>query len=286
MSYGQGGPVWTPGGPPQTPDWSALAADAERRRHRRRWWGIGGGVLAAAVIGTVVALAIVNQSDDDGGSTTTLPDPKDLPPDTSRPEPTFEETTLPPLPEPEDFISDPDKDIAPFSADDFFAGDVMEIEGRTYQEVITRGSRDCASGVTQDLGAVLTDNDCAELLRATYTGDGVAVTVGVAQFPTEEAARAARNDAVANLLPLTAGDAPDFCQLGGCRTTTNQVGRYAYFTIAGNSDGSPDEGDGTPAQQASLDGNDHAFECIIQRGEAQASASASALVEERENGDG
>jgi hypothetical protein len=243
-------------------------------------------VAAAAVIGTAVALAIVNQSDDGGSPTTSLPDPKDLPPDTSRPEPTFEETTLPPLPEPEDFISDPDKDIAPFSADDFFTGDVMEIEGRTYQEVVTRGSRDCSSGVTRDLGAVLTDNDCAELLRATYTGGGVAVTVGVAQFPTEEAARAARNDAVANLLPLIVGDAPDFCQLGGCRTTTNQVGRYAYFTIAGNSDGSPDEGDGTPAQQASLDGNDHAFECIIQRGEAQASASASALVEERENGDG
>jgi hypothetical protein len=285
MSYGQGGPAWGSGGP-QTPDWSALAADAERRQNRRRLWMIGGSVAAAAIIGTVVALAIVSESGGDSeGSSSALPDPQDLPPDTSRPQPTFEETTLPPLPEPREFISDAGKDTAPFTAEDFFAGDTMNIEGRDYNEVATRGTGNCASAVTQELGAVLNRNGCAALLRATYTSDAVAVTVGVAQFPSETDAQAARDAAVNNLLPLTAGSTPDFCELGGCRTTANQVGRYAYFTIAGNIDGSPDEGENTPAQQASIDGNDQAFGLIIQRGEAQASASASELVEERENED-
>jgi hypothetical protein len=243
-------------------------------------------VAAAAVIGTVVALAIVSESGGDSeGSSSALPDPQDLPPDTSRPQPTFEETTLPPLPEPREFISDAGKDTAPFTADDFFAGDSMVIEGRDYNEVSTQGTGNCASAVTQELGAVLNRNGCAALLRATYTSDAVAVTVGVAQFPSETDAQAARDAAVNNLLPLTAGSTPDFCELGGCRTTANQVGRYAYFTIAGNVDGSPDEGENTPAQQASIDGNDQAFGLIIQRGEAQASASASELVEERENED-
>ncbi|MGK5529161.1 hypothetical protein [Streptomyces sp. URMC 129] len=288
MSYGQGGPAWVPGGS-NTPDWDALAADAERRRGRRRLMLIGGSVLAALTISTLVALAIVNQSDDErvgasGTPSATLPDASGLPSGSDDAEPSFEETTLPPLPQPREFISDADKDLAPFEADTFWAGDSMEIDGRAYARAATDSVTDCAGATSPDLGAVLAEHGCTALLRATYTGEGVAVTVGVAQFPTEEDAQAAREDAGGAgkyLLALTGGDAPSFCQLGGCRTTTNQVGRYTYFTIAGNSDGSPDSGDGTPAQQAARDGNDHAFASIIQRGEAQASASASALVEER-----
>ncbi|MGP3971870.1 hypothetical protein [Streptomyces sp. 6N223] len=303
MSYGQGGypggpggpggPVWNPGTPPgmppggpQTPDWSALAADAERRRMRRRLWTIVGSVLAAAAVGTVVALLIVSSGDDSGeGTTTALPSSSDLPPDTTKPQPTFEDTTLPPLPEPRDFISNPEMDIAPFTIGAFFGDAAMEIEGRSYAQRTTEGGQDCPAAVTPDLGTVLTDHGCAALLRATYATGDVAVTVGVAQFPSEQDAEAARSEAVNNLLPLTSGDAPDFCQRGGCVATANQIGRYAYFTIAGNADGSPISGEDTPAHQAARDGNDHAFELIIQRGEAQASASASARVEERENND-
>ncbi|RBM06967.1 hypothetical protein [Streptomyces sp. PT12] len=284
MSYGQGGPGgWVPGGS-NTPDWNALAADAERRRGRRRTTVILVSALATVLVGAVVAFLIVSQSGDDGepaasGGSSGLPDPSD----SGSGEPSFEPTTLPPLPQPREFISDPEKDIAPFSAEEFFAGDTMEIEGRSYARAATQGTADCAEAASAELGAVLADNGCAALLRATYTGDGVVMTVGVAQFGTEDAAIAAREAATGNLLVLTGGDAPTFCQQGGCRTTTNQVGRYTYFTIAGNADGSPDSGEGTPAQLAARDGNDHAFARIIQRGEAQASASASALVEERES---
>ncbi|MDT0346120.1 hypothetical protein [Streptomyces litchfieldiae] len=284
MSYGQGGSGWTPGGS-NTPDWDALAADAERRRGRRRTSIIIFSAAAAVVIGVVVALAIVNQSGDGSPSdnaSSALPDPSDLPSDSPDAEPSFDERTLPPLPQPREFISDADKDTAPFDLESFFTGDTMDIDDRSYTKVATEAAASCADAASPELGAVLGEHGCTTLLRATYTGGGVAVTVGVAQFGSEEDAVAAREAATGNLLPLTGGDAPAFCQQGGCRTTTNQVGRYTYFTIAGNGDGSPDSGDGTPAQQAARDGDQHAFNRIIQRGEAQASASASALVEERQ----
>ncbi|UCM89897.1 hypothetical protein [Streptomyces marincola] len=291
MSYGQGGPQWTPGGS-NTPDWDALAADAERRRRRRRTTVIIGSAAAAAVIGTAVALAVVSQSGDDSPTdqaSATLPEPTDVPSGSAGAEPTWRDVSLPPLPQPREFISDADKDTAPFDAETFWGGEDMEIDGRTYTRAATGPAGDCAEAASDALGAVLAEHGCTALLRATFTGGGVAVTVGVAQFGTEEDAQAAREAQQgaqgASLQPLTGDGAPAFCGQGGCRTTANQVGRYAYYTIAGNADGSPDSGEGTPAQQAARDGNDHAFNRIIQRGEAQASASADALVEERRRGD-
>lgn len=290
MSFGHGeGPGWGPGAP-QTPDWSALASDAERKRSRKRWLAIAGGALATVAVGTVVALAIVSQSAGgdgsaaDDGASSSLPDPSDLPSDTTEPEPTFSEISLPPLPKPSEFITDAEKDTAPFEADGFYAGNSMDMAGRLYTEAATAEHADCAGAATDALAAVLRRHGCGKLLRATYTGEGAVVTVGVAQFGTAGDALAAREASTPHLLPLIAGETPAFCRRGGCRTTANQVGRYAYFTIAGNSDGSPDStGDGTPAQQAARDGNDRAYELIRRRGEVQASASASALVEERES---
>jgi hypothetical protein len=240
---------------------------------------------AAVVIGAVVALAIVSQSGDDGTAGGTA-SPSLPPVSESEARPSFEETSLPPLPQPREFISDADKDLAPFDAAGFFPGETMDIEDRTYFRVTTQDAADCAEAASAELGAVLTEHGCAALVRGTYTGGGVTVTVGVAQFGTEEDAAAARENAAGSLLPLHGGDATAFCLQGGCRTTINQVGRYAYFTIAGLADGTPDSGEGTAAQQAARDGNDHAFNSIIQRGEAQASASASALVEERRRNGG
>ncbi|MGW0983740.1 hypothetical protein ACWD33_23325 [Streptomyces xiamenensis] len=285
MSFGQGAPGW---GQQGAPDWGALAVEAERKRRRKRMFVIGGSALATLAVGTVVALAIVQQDGgadgqaggDSGGQTADTSTDATASPTA---DPSFEETRLPPLPKPREFIADADKDLAPFTADEFYAGETMTVEGREYTKTGTDATEDCTEGVSAELGAVLTEHGCAALLRATFTGSGAAVTVGVAQFPSEDDAVAANAAYTRNLLPLTAGDSPEFCQRGGCRTTTNQVGRYAYFTIAGNSDGTPDSGDGTVAQQAARDGNDHAFSRIILRGETQASASASALVEERRN---
>ncbi|WP_052848635.1 hypothetical protein [Streptomyces avicenniae] len=283
MSYGQGGPAWVPGGS-QQPDWNALAADAERRQRRRRGLLVGGGAVGALAVGTVVALLIVGQGgggggDNASGDSSTLPAE---PSGSSTSDSGFEPTQLPPLPEPSAFISDAEMDVAAFEPETFFSGEGMEFDGRAYTQVATDAAEGCPAEIfSGDLSAALTELECGTTLRATFTGEGVAVTVGVAQFPTVEAAEQVRGAADGNLAALTGGGAPAFCQNGGCRTTTNQVGRYAYFTIAGNADGTPDSGDGTAAQQASRDGNDHAFDRIIQRGETQASASASAIVEER-----
>ena len=283
MSQGQGGPQWVPGGDAR-PDWDRLAADADRQRARKRWTVIGASVGAAAVIGVVVALAIVNQGGDDGGPgaspSSTLPESTAESDDA---EPTFAETTLPPVPSAREFISDADKDTAPFEAGDFYGEDPLEIDGRSYALVASDGSEDCASLTEGGLASLLNEQGCSALLRATYVGGGVAVTVGVAQLPSEEAAAGVHgaDELSGTLQALPGGDAGALCERGGCRTTRNQVGRYVYLTIAGNADGSPDSGDGTAAQQAARDGNDHAFSQIIRRGEAQASASASAIVEER-----
>ncbi|GAA3872261.1 hypothetical protein [Streptomyces sedi] len=283
MSQGQGGPQWVPGGDAR-PNWDQLAADADRQRAKKRWTVIGTSVGAAVVIGVVVALAIVSQGDDDGGGTAspsaTLPESADESDDA---EPTFAETTLPPVPSAREFISDPEKDVAPFQAGDFFGEDPLEVADRSYALVDTDGAEDCASLTSGAVASALADAGCTGLLRATYAGGGVAVTVGVAQLPSEEAAAGLHgtDGLTGQLQALQGGDAGSLCDGGGCRTTRNQVGRYVYLTIAGNTDGSPDSGDGTAAQQAARDGNDQAFSQIIKRGEAQASASASAIVEER-----
>ncbi|UED84606.1 hypothetical protein [Streptomyces profundus] len=284
MSQGQGGPQWVPGGDAR-PDWNALAADADRKKSRKRWTIIGTCVGAAAVIGIVVALAIVNQGDDKGGDTAgpsaTLPEATG----SDDAEPTFGETTLPPIPSAREFISDADKDTAPFDVSGFYGEEPLEAGDRSYALVASDAGEDCAAFVSGDLAAQLTEQGCVALLRATFVGGGVGVTVGVAQLPSEEAALAVHGaDVPGSVQVLPGGDAGALCDRGGCRTTRNQVGRYVYFAIAGNADGSPDSGDGTPAQQAARDGNDHAFAQIIRRGEVQASASASALVEERQRG--
>lgn len=301
MSYGQGGPQWSPNQSQwgqqapgtSTPDWGQLAAESEQRRRRKRLLMIGGGALATLAIGTLVAVAIVQQGsggDDDrgnqaggsaGSSETGSP--------STAPEPSFAETSVPPLPQPREFITDADKDTAPFTTESFYASETMTIGDREYTRVAVHETEDCADATTENLGAALAEHGCVALLRATYTDDAVAVTVGVAQFPGEEEAQAAREaareaDSPAHLSALTSGDAPEFCGRGGCRTTTNQVGRYTYFAIAGNADNSPDSGSDTPAQQAARDGNEHAHARIVQRGENQASASAEARVRERETG--
>lgn len=298
MSFGQGGPQWSPGEQQwgqqapgtSTPDWGQLAAEAERRQRRKRLLLIGGGALTALAIGTVVAIGIVQQGDGDGSEASgKAGDPGSASgsaTETPEPEPSFEETYIPPPPQPREFITDAEKDTAPFTAEGFFAGETMQIDGREYARAALHETEDCAEGVSEALGEVLAEHGCGALLRATYTTEGVAVTVAVAQFPTEEDAAAAREAAGAPIAALLTDDTPTFCQRGGCRTTKNQVGRYGYFTIAGNSDNTPDSGDGTPAQQAARDGNEHAHARIVLRGENQASASASAIVEERRRNKG
>ncbi|WP_351226525.1 hypothetical protein [Streptomyces sp. NPDC002133] len=283
MSFG--GPQW-PQEPhqhaqqPQTPDWAALAEASAARARRRKWLLIGGGALATAAIAAIVATAVVSMNKDTGDpgkNAGDLPTAPDLPNETGRPEPSFSSVAPPPPPNPKDFISNEKKDTAPLSADTLFPGKKLTMGDRVYAKGPTARTTNCATATQGSLGAVLTANACDQVIRATYTREGVAVTVGVAVFPTEAQARAAVKRSVKNVAPLAGSGVAGFCKGGPvCRFVGNSYGRYAYFTATGHLNGkSVTKGD-TKAFQPGDDLAEFTFRQIVARGEMQASAAATA----------
>ena len=280
MSFGQGGPGWGPGGPGgSTPDWAALAEEAERKRtRRRRRLLVGGGALATAAVAGIVAIAVVNESGDGGDTPSeSLPSPEDLPSST-QPEPSFKDDAPPPPP-PEDFISDAKRDKAPLSAKTLFPGGTAEVNGREYEKTKADTSADCADAAHAKLGPVLTKNDCEKLYRATYSRGKHAVTVGIAVFENTKAASQVKKDYEPNLKALPGGGISDFCRTVECRTTVNSLGRYAFFTIAGHADGTESTDSDKTAVRIALDGSEFAKERIYQRGEKQAADAASSAAD-------
>ncbi|MEE1940560.1 hypothetical protein V1L54_14280 [Streptomyces sp. TRM 70361] len=278
MSFGQGGQGWYPGGGPSTPDWDALAEQAERARaRRRRWLLIGGGAVATAVVAAIVATAVISE---DGSGTGTsdrpsgaLPSAGSLPPSPEQPEPSFSSEPPPPPPDPREFLSDPAKDKAPLGAGTLFPGDSMKVNDRTYAKGATATTKSCAAATQGALGAVLANNGCRELIRVTYERDGLAVTVGVAVFDSDEAARKAKEQAEPNVASLPGAGVPTFCRGGvTCHTSANALGRYAYFTIAGHTDGRSVTASDEAARRTGRDGADFAFARILDRGQEQARA--------------
>ncbi|MFC8587545.1 hypothetical protein ACFUGD_23790 [Streptomyces sp. NPDC057217] len=264
------------GGP--TPDWSALADASASRARRKRLLTVGGGVLAALVVGAVVATAVVvtGKKDDTakngGGTPTVSASPTEAP----TPEPTFSSVAPPPPPNPKDYISDPKKDKAPLTAEGLFPGKKLTMSGRPYKKGATSATTNCAAVTQGGLGAVLKGNGCQKVLRATYVRDGVAVTVGVAVFPSEAAALKAKDRATGGIAPLVGAGVGDFCRATVCLRRSNAIGRYAYFTQAGFTNGKKV----TKADQGVFRSSDDlatfAFNQIYARGKSQASAAAGA----------
>jgi hypothetical protein len=293
MSYGQGGqgqPPWDPWKPgsqqPQwsnqsaggTPDWAALAEASESRNKRRRLLLIGGGALATVAVGAAVAVAVVSANGDGQASNqpSNLPATADIPSSTSAPAPSFEPTSAPPPLDPKDFISSAKKDTAPLSPDILFPGTQLTMGDRVYRKGPTADTKSCASAAKGTLPAVLTKNDCTRVLRVTYTKDGVAVTVGVAVFDTEAQAAKAKGEAdKKSIIASLAGNGiKPFCTSAVCRSTTNSYGRYAYFTLAGFTNGKDVTTKDTKVFTTGDDLAEFAFRQIRRRGEAQASAAA------------
>lgn len=291
MSFGQGGPSqqwdpWTPnsqqpwsgGGASQSPDWAALADASEARAKRRRMLFIGGGALATVAIGTAVAVAVVSANGSNQaspGASSQLPGASDLPSPTGT-VPSFAPTSAPPPLDPKDFVASAKKDKAPLSPDILFPGTQLTMGETVYKKGPTADTKNCASAAKATLPNVLTDNDCTRLIRVTYTKDKVAVTVGVAVFDTEAQATKAKKqaDKKSIIKSLSGGGVKDFCVGAICRSTTNSYGRYAYFTLAGFTDGK----DVTTKDKAVFatgdDLQEFTFRQIRRRGEAQASAAA------------
>ncbi|OAH16293.1 hypothetical protein [Streptomyces jeddahensis] len=291
MSFGQGGPQWGPGGPDSgspnwgsgsdTPDWAALAEASEAARaRRRRWLWIGGSALATVVVGALVATAVVSANSGNSASNQPadkLPTSADIPSDTTKPGPSFEETTPPPPLDPKDFVSSAEKDTAPLSADTLFPGRSLTMGERVYKKGATSSTTKCATAIRGDLAQVLTGNGCTRLIRATYSRNGVAVTVGVAVFDTEAKATKAKQQAdKGNVTSLSGSGVPAFCRTAVCRTTTNAYGRYVYLTNAGFTSGKDVTQKDSAVFTTGDDLAEFTFRQIRRRGEAQASAAANA----------
>ncbi|MFF8913443.1 hypothetical protein ACF08M_08985 [Streptomyces sp. NPDC015032] len=276
MSFGQGGPSWGPGDG-QTPDWAALADESAARSRRKKWLLIGGGVLATAAVGAIVATAVISTSDKNSGhrNASELPAPTDLPDDTAEPEPSFSSVAPPPPPDPKDYISDARKDRAPITADAFFPGRKLTMGDRVYAKGATQQTKNCAAPTKGALGPVLVDNGCDQVIRATYSKDGIAVTVGLAVFPTQAQAKRAAQQSSGSIATLSGSGVPAFCPAGSvCRRTANSYGRYAYFAITGYTSGKSVTRTDKNAYATGDDLTDFTFRQIRHRGELQASAAA------------
>ncbi|MFI9120403.1 hypothetical protein ACIGW0_13540 [Streptomyces bikiniensis] len=264
------------GGP--TPDWSALADASASRARRKRLLMIGGGVLAALVVGAVVATAVVatGKKDETAGSGGGIPTVSASPTEAPTPEPTFSSVAPPPPPNPKDYISDPKKDKAPLTAEGLFPGKKLTMSGRPYKKGATSATTNCAAVTQGGLGTVLKGNGCQKVLRATYVRDGVAVTVGVAVFPSEAAALKAKDQATGGIAPLAGAGVGDFCRATVCLRRSNAIGRYAYFTQAGFTNGKKVTTADQGVFRSSDDLGTFAFNQIYARGKSQASAAAGA----------
>lgn len=254
---------------PDEPDWAALAEVEERGRKRRRLLVFGGGALAAAVVAGIVATAVVATNDSGkpspnnsaSGGADSLPT-----------EPDFPDVSQPSAPDPLDFISSAAKDTAPLNAGTLFPGKRTTMDGRAYDKATTSSTESCASAASGALGQVLTSNGCQKVLRATYVRGGVAITVGVAVFDDKSVADKVRDQASGYILSLPGGGVPTFCRGAACQLTTNSVGRYAYFTTAGFTNGKDVPSGDAGAEQASHDIGTFALNRIVQRGRDAADA--------------
>ncbi|MFV5995991.1 hypothetical protein ACNPQM_27115 [Streptomyces sp. NPDC056231] len=281
MSFGQGGPSWGPGGN-HTPDWAALADESAARNRRKKWLMIGGGALATAAIAAIVATAVISTNNNDGSigsgrNASQLPGPADLPTDSAEPEPSFSTVAPPPPPDPKDYISDVKKDRAPISIDSFYPGRKLTMGDRVYAKGATHRTSNCAAATQGALGSILANNGCDQVIRATYSKAGIAVTVGVAVFETEAQAKKAAQQASGGLASLSGAGVPTFCRGGSiCRRTANSYGRYAYFTIGGFTNGKNVTQADKDVFAVGDDLTDFTFRQIRHRGEVQASAAATA----------
>ncbi|GAA2290864.1 hypothetical protein OKJ48_09675 [Streptomyces kunmingensis] len=280
MSFGQGGPQWGSGDSGGAPDWAALAEASEARARKKRWMLIGGAVLATVAVGSAVAWGIVSANGNSG--TANKPSGQvptaDIPSTGRTPGPSFAETSVAPPLNPNDFIDSAAKDKAPLSADTLFPGKTLPFNGREYKKGATARTTDCASVGTKGLAGVLKKNGCTEVIRATYYKDSDAVTIGVAVFDTKAAATRAKEQYDFNgaVLSLPGSGVPTFCRTTVCRQTANSVGRYAYFTNGGHTNGKNATTKDTSLYALGDDLQEFTFRQVKQRGETQASAAAAA----------
>ncbi len=271
-------------GTPEEPAYEQFLALSERkerldrRRTRIRW----GAALVALCCLVAVGVALLTSSSPKKRQAA-APQPTlapanptsapTVPPSTAPTKASDAPSTPPSAVNPVTLLSAAATDAAPIDAAGFFPGRTVALDKQSYTRALTTGSA-CAPAVTPQLAAVLTRNGCRTLLRASYSGGTTAVTVGVAVFDSAAQALAVKRQTTGNLLPLSGGGLPVFCRMVVCRLTTNAVGRYAYFTVAGYTDGKSVPVTDTSAYTATATMNQLVFDGLLARAQREAAASA------------
>jgi len=179
------------------------------------------------------------------------------------------------------YLENATTDTAPLSAATFFGRPSVTVSGHTYTRATTATTRACAAAVSPALAAQLTAQHCLTVYRATYLAGGAkggtAVTVGVAVFGNATQASAVRQNAkVGNVDPLYGKGVPVFCKAVTCRMSINALGRYAYFTVAGYTNGKPVPPKDTTALAAATDGANLVYDVLASRARVAAAAATRA----------
>jgi hypothetical protein len=188
--------------------------------------------------------------------------------------PSAQPTPSPTLLDPITLLSSATTDTAPLSVAAVFPGKKVTVNGHTYTQVLTATSA-CKDAASAPLAAVLAKNGCQAVFRATYVSGAAEVTVGVAVFPTAAQAATVKAQASSgNLQSLFGGPVKPFCRGVVCRLSTNAIGRYTYFTVAGYTNGKPVPANDAVALAAGNDISAMAFQNLADRGRAEAAAAA------------
>ncbi|EFL00335.1 conserved hypothetical protein [Streptomyces sp. SPB78] len=281
MSFGHGGPHGDGGGfgtGGQAPDWNALAEENARAKRRRTVLWTAFGVVATGLVAAIVATVVVTVNKDDGTKSDaahkSLPPTATLPSPSTSASPRFSSVAPRPVPSPSEYLNSAARDTAPLTAAGLFPGGELRLDGGTYKKGPLAATGDCAAAAQGALGGVLKANGCRQLLRATYTRGGVAVTVGVAVFDSAGAAAKAKEQARGNVASLPGSGVPVFCRTTVCRSTTNAFARYVYLTVGGFRDGKAVTKADTEVFRAGDELSTYTFRQIYARGVAAASKAA------------
>ncbi|WP_152628002.1 hypothetical protein [Streptacidiphilus neutrinimicus] len=271
----------TPADDSPTPDLDELtqpyaATNVRRRRFRRRTLALGAAVVLLAG-GTAAALAVSGHQGRSGRhSSAAAPTSPSAQPTTPSAVPSAvpsaQPTPSPTLLDPLTLLSSAATDKAPLSAATLFPGKSVTVNGHSYTQALTATSL-CAAAASPALATVLAKNGCQGIFRATYGNGSAEVTVGIAVFDSAAEANAVKGAAATgNISSLFGGPVKPFCQKQVCRISSNAVGRYAYFTVAGYPDGRPVPANDTTALAAGNDLATLAFQNLAERGRTEAAA--------------
>ncbi|GAA3761550.1 hypothetical protein [Salinactinospora qingdaonensis] len=142
-------------------------------------------------------------------------------------------------------VSNESNDSEALSINELFAAETIEVGDETFTLAQTDDTEECATTTHGGYGEVLNNNDCRQVVRASYVNEDQthAVTVGVAAMANAEGAQAAQEGQ--DLASATwfaglsgeEGSGAENLDYAGGHASGAVWGRYLIFSLAANSDG-------------------------------------------------